>query len=113
MQSSLFQESDPIDQLAKKWSLQINKIQHAKEQALKYRLQFSNICEDGQFFTVDTSVVVFGSLARDEYTSGSDADWTLLIDGEADSDHLRISHKIASSIKSLFKIGRASCRERV
>ena len=35
----------------------------------------------------DTSVVVFGSLARGEYTSKSDIDWTLLIDGQADEGH--------------------------
>jgi hypothetical protein len=35
----------------------------------------------------DTSVVVFGSLARGEYTPGSDVDWTLLIDGQADAGH--------------------------
>jgi len=35
----------------------------------------------------DTSIVVFGSLARGEYTSGSDLDWTLLIDGQADEAH--------------------------
>lgn len=35
----------------------------------------------------DTSIVVFGSLARGEYTSGSDLDWTLLIDGQADEEH--------------------------
>src|SRR6185295_11361298 len=35
----------------------------------------------------DTSIVVFGSLARGEYTEGSDVDWTLLIDGQADEGH--------------------------
>lgn len=35
----------------------------------------------------DTSVVVFGSLARGEYTPKSDVDWTLLIDGQADPGH--------------------------
>jgi hypothetical protein len=35
----------------------------------------------------DTSVTVFGSLARGEYTPGSDLDWTLLIDGQADTAH--------------------------
>lgn len=35
----------------------------------------------------DTSIVVFGSLARGEYTAGSDLDWTLLIDGQADEAH--------------------------
>lgn len=30
---------------------------------------------------VDASFVVSGSLAREEWTYGSDVDWTLLIDG--------------------------------
>jgi len=30
----------------------------------------------------DSAFVVFGSLARKEYTNGSDLDWTLLIDGQ-------------------------------
>jgi predicted nucleotidyltransferase len=42
----------------------------------------------------DTSLVVFGSLARGEWTSGSDLDWTYLIDGQANSDHLKISQRI-------------------
>ena len=37
----------------------------------------------------NTSVIAFGSLARKEWTSGSDVDWTLMIDGPADMDHLR------------------------
>jgi hypothetical protein len=35
----------------------------------------------------DTSVVVFGSLGREEFTSGSDIDWNLLVDGIADPRH--------------------------
>jgi predicted nucleotidyltransferase len=35
----------------------------------------------------DTSVVLFGSIARGEVTSGSDADWILLIDGQAVPEH--------------------------
>jgi Nucleotidyltransferase domain len=37
----------------------------------------------------DISVVAFGSLAREEWTSGSDLDWTLLIDGGADPNTRR------------------------
>ena len=36
----------------------------------------------------DTSIVVFGSLARGEVTQGSDIDWTLLVDGQAHPSHL-------------------------
>ncbi len=35
----------------------------------------------------DTSIVVMGSLARGEFTAGSDIDWYLLIDGSADPRH--------------------------
>jgi predicted nucleotidyltransferase len=35
----------------------------------------------------DTSLVVFGSVARAEVTSGSDLDWILLIDGQAFPEH--------------------------
>ncbi len=33
----------------------------------------------------ETSVIVHGSVARQECTQGSDLDWTLLVDGQADS----------------------------
>jgi predicted nucleotidyltransferase len=42
----------------------------------------------------DCSVVVSGSLARDEFTPGSDIDWTLLIDGQADPGVIEILPKI-------------------
>lgn len=42
----------------------------------------------------DTSVVVFGSLARDEFTAGSDIDWTLLVDGSADPKHLELARRV-------------------
>jgi len=47
-----------------------------------------------KYASEDTSLVVFGSLARDEWTCASDLDWTYLIDGQANSDHLVIAQKI-------------------
>jgi len=35
----------------------------------------------------DTSIVVFGSVARQEFTSSSDLDWILLIDGQSIPEH--------------------------
>jgi predicted nucleotidyltransferase len=46
------------------------------------------------FDSDDTSIVVFGSLARDEFTDGSDIDWTLLIDGSADPKHLDTAREV-------------------
>jgi len=37
--------------------------------------------------TDDLDFVAFGSLARREWTTGSDVDWTLLVDGQASSEH--------------------------
>ncbi|HMF78732.1 MAG TPA: nucleotidyltransferase domain-containing protein [Bryobacteraceae bacterium] len=48
----------------------------------------------------DTSIVVFGSLARDEFTNGSDIDWTLLIDGFADTQHLNLAKNIREIVKT-------------
>src|SRR5437868_9625673 len=55
-----------------------------------------------RYASEDTSLVVFGSLARGEWTSGSDLDWTYLIDGQANSDHLRIAQKINRLVRERF-----------
>jgi predicted nucleotidyltransferase len=52
-----------------------------------------------KYTSEDTSLVVFGSLARDEWTSGSDLDWTYLIDGEANPEHLTIAQEIQGILK--------------
>lgn len=49
----------------------------------------------------DTSIVVSGSLARDEFTLGSDIDWTLLVDGSADPRHHDLYREIGTKIKPL------------
>jgi len=49
----------------------------------------------------DTSIVVSGSLARDEFTKGSDVDWTLLIDGPSDPGHYALTKKIDEVVRSI------------
>lgn len=41
----------------------------------------------------DTSFVFFGSIARGEWTQGSDVDWTLLVDGQADPAHRSVARE--------------------
>lgn len=45
-----------------------------------------------------TSVVTFGSLARDEFSGESDIDWTLLVDAPADPRHLDAAHGLAAAV---------------
>jgi hypothetical protein len=59
--------------------------------------------EDGLtgFSTQDTSIVVVGSLARQEFTQGSDVDWTLLLDGLSDPNHIDVANDLRDKIASL------------
>src|SRR5690606_33221367 len=50
-------------------------------------------------FSGDFSLVAFGSLARKEWTSGSDLDWTLLIDGQADPHHYQIARDYSEKLE--------------
>jgi predicted nucleotidyltransferase len=67
-----------------------------REAALKTREELDQLLSKKipGYTSEDTSLVVFGSLARGEWTSGSDLDWTYLIDGGANSDHLVIAQNI-------------------
>jgi len=52
-----------------------------------------------KYTSEDTSMVVFGSLARREITTGSDLDWILLVDGFANPEHLEASLDIEKQLK--------------
>ena len=54
-----------------------------------------------QFTSDDVDVVVFGSLARREWTSGSDVDWTMLVDGQADTQHRVAAREIDKTLSEL------------
>jgi len=71
-------------------------LRRTREASLKTREELDQFLSTGigKYTSEDTSLVVFGSLARGEWTSKSDLDWTYLIDGEANSDHLKISQHI-------------------
>jgi len=53
------------------------------------------VTEEG-LIPADTSIVVFGSLARGEWTRCSDLDWTLFVDGQVVSNHGEVARKISS-----------------
>jgi predicted nucleotidyltransferase len=51
-----------------------------------------------KLFSSDLDLVIFGSIARGECTSGSDVDWTLLVDGQANPEHRSTAHLIEERI---------------
>jgi predicted nucleotidyltransferase len=84
--------------------LDFSPLPEARAASLKTREELDSLLSEevGKYTSEDTSLVVFGSLARGEWTSGSDLDWTYLIDGQANSDHLRIAQKIHKVLRDRF-----------
>ena len=73
----------------------------AKKRAVDFREMFEASVQS--LNSDDSIVVVFGSLARNEFTEGSAVDWTLLIDGIANPKHLRnMSHRFRDALLALF-----------
>ncbi len=72
----------------------------AKEKSFQNKQLISKtILEDDlKPFGNDIDLVIFGSIARDESTSKSDVDWTLLVDGQSDPNHYEIGQKIKQKI---------------
>ena len=81
--------------------LQLTPLPASRDAASKTREELDELLSAAipKYTSEDTSLVVFGSLARGEWTSGSDLDWTYLIDGQANSDHLLIAQKIQKLLK--------------
>jgi hypothetical protein len=47
----------------------------------------------------DTPLIVYGSLAREEFQDGSDLDWTLLVDGTVDAGHARDAMRVRAKLQ--------------
>lgn len=88
---------DPIaalqSQVGQKWPA----INQARARAVLITRKLEKILRN--LSSTDAGIVVFGSLARGEWTSKSDVDWTLLIDGQADPEHLTVAQKVASQLE--------------
>ena len=83
-----------LPQLADKWGLSWDNLMSARSATEAERKRVSERVESARLVTGDTGFVVFGSLARGEWTAGSDVDWALLVDGPADDAHLTSTHEI-------------------
>src|SRR5882724_13025519 len=85
-------DPNPIDLLEHRLGADWSAIKNARESAVEKRAELRAFLVS--LDSDDTSIVVFGSLARDEFTSGSDIDWTLLLDGFVDAQHLNVTQEI-------------------
>ncbi|MGA2510475.1 MAG: nucleotidyltransferase domain-containing protein [Candidatus Acidiferrales bacterium] len=91
-----------LDELQAKLGTEWVAIKRSKEasEEIKRRLSGLLLGNDKRLLSEDANFVVFGSLARQEWTGGSDLDWTYLIDGESDPEHLPITQKIAGLLEA-------------
>lgn len=88
-----------LEQLEKRLGVEWLHLRRARQLATSKRLELRRALE--HLDSEDTSIVVSGSLARDEFTEGSDVDWTLLIDGQSDPGHYALVKKIGEVVRHL------------
>jgi predicted nucleotidyltransferase len=93
--------ASPVQELEKRLDGRWTNITNARELARTTRASLERALRDVD--SADSSVVVSGSLARDEFTPGSDIDWTLLIDGQADPDVIELLPRIAEIVGGVAK----------
>lgn len=74
-----------VDDLENRLGCQWRNIRRAQQTTAVRRQSLQRIFEESA--ASDKSVVLFGLIARAEMTAGSDADWILLVDGQAFPEH--------------------------
>src|SRR5437016_14094175 len=82
------------DRLGSNW----NAIQKARQDTTHKRGELAVLFRSRR--SPDTSIVVFGSVARQEITSSSDLDWILLIDGQSIPEHKEQERETERSLAS-------------
>jgi predicted nucleotidyltransferase len=92
-----------FDGLCQQWQQHWPAIARARVNAPAIRKQIHDaIAEtDAHLIPGDAALVVFGSLSRNEWTSGSDVDWTLLLDTGANPQHYRVAQRVGDILAKL------------
>lgn len=90
-----------LDLLQEKFKKKWPEITKARKAAIKKREEIQKVLDSRvvKYLSNDFSLVVFGSLARDEWTEKSDLDWGLLVDSQAHPEHLPVALQIAKLFK--------------
>ena len=89
-------EQSPVEKLERSLGREWNGIRKARQTTTAKRTLLDGVFQGK--IARDTSVVLFGSIAREEMTSGSDADWILLVDGQAVPEHEDQKRDISRSL---------------
>jgi hypothetical protein len=87
-----------LDELRSKTGMEWPALAKAKRDAVARLEQIRKIAQNEVIDSDDISLVAFGSLAREEWTTGSDLDWTLLIDGGVDHAHTHAASFFRSKV---------------
>jgi predicted nucleotidyltransferase len=97
----LFAQENPIDIVASRLGEKWRNLENAWANANRTRADLTAALAN--FDSTDMTVVFFGSLARKEFTAGSDADWTLLVDGPAGAQHLDLHDAVRESVRGVIE----------
>lgn len=92
-----------IEDLAKQLSVRWPAILNSRIESQRQLQRLEAACRP--LVVPDTSLVVFGSLARLEFTPQSDIDWTLLVDGFTVPEHLTVARNISTALADLIPKG--------
>lgn len=104
---TLDQSRSQIDELAGRLGKRWPRIANARQAAQKKTEELDAALSEEA--SPDTSVIIYGSLAREEFTQGSDLDWTLLVDGQANPQHQK---ELLNIRKKLDELGKQPGREK-
>jgi predicted nucleotidyltransferase len=91
-------QSSPFERLRAKHSKEWPAIAGARDLTVQ---RFRELSPLEKPLSENTAMVVFGSFARGELTSGSDIDWSLLIDGPSDPEHFRVAQEVRKTLEAL------------
>jgi predicted nucleotidyltransferase len=86
----------PLDELQTKLGVHWEALERARTRSAEAKKQLTEILRDQD--SEATSIVSYGSLARGEWSSESDLDWSLLVDGGVDPQHLESAHRIGELV---------------
>ena len=91
--------TNAVDELAQRLGASWTNIASARSAAAQKLAEYSQALADR--WSPDAAIVFYGSLARHEWTSGSDVDWTLLVNGPAIPERMRSVREIRGRLAEI------------